>query len=115
MNEWIYGWMNVFKYVYACVYAFMLRMCFIDLQHIWLLLHSNTLAEKLAICKAAGADFLVNYSNLKDMKKQVEAITDGHMVDVVYDVVGGDVFDQCVRLMAGQGRLLVVGFTSGEI
>jgi NADPH2:quinone reductase len=72
--------------------------------------------EKLAICKAAGADYVVNYSKQK-LKDAVGEITKGSFCDVIYDVVGGEVFDQCVRCVApmGQARLLVVGFTSGTI
>lgn len=72
--------------------------------------------EKLAVCKAAGADHLVNYSREK-LKDAVGEITNGAFCDVIYEVVGGDIFDQCVRCVApmGQARLLVVGFTSGTI
>ena len=42
-------------------------------------------------------------------------MTDGKGADVIYDPVGGDVFDQSLRCIAWEGRLLVVGFTSGRI
>jgi NADPH2:quinone reductase len=45
----------------------------------------------------------------------VKEITAGHGADVVYDPVGGDVFDESVRCIAFDGRLLVIGFTSGRI
>lgn len=48
-------------------------------------------------------------------RDQVKAITGGHGADVVYDPVGGDIFDESVRCIAFDGRLLVIGFTSGRI
>lgn len=71
-------------------------------------------AEKLAVAKAAGADELIDYSseNLKDALKR---LTDGRGVDVIYDPVGGELFDAAVRSLAWNGRLLVVGFASGQI
>merc|ERR1719357_787832 len=67
--------------------------------------------DKLEICKKFGADAVVNYSK-QELKGAVDKITNGHFCDVVYDPVGGQIFDQCVRCMApsGNGRLLVVGF-----
>jgi NADPH2:quinone reductase len=70
--------------------------------------------EKLDIAKANGADVLINYSD-KDLKSELKAITEGRGVDVVYECVGGDTFDACVRNMAWNGRLLVIGFASGTI
>lgn len=71
-------------------------------------------ADKLAVAKAAGADELINYSetNLKD---EIKRLTDGNGADVIYDPVGGDLFDQAIRAIAWNGRLLVVGFASGRI
>jgi NADPH:quinone reductase len=48
-------------------------------------------------------------------RERVKALTGGRGADVVYDPVGGDVFDESVRCIAFNGRLLVVGFTSGRI
>ena len=70
--------------------------------------------EKLAVAKANGADVLINYSE-KDLKSELKEITGGMGVDVVYECVGGDTFDACVRNMAWGGRLLVIGFASGSI
>jgi len=70
--------------------------------------------EKLELCKRQGADYVINYSK-EDMKAKVEQITGGNFADVIYDVVGGKIFDECVRCIGGMGRLLVVGFASGEI
>jgi NADPH2:quinone reductase len=71
-------------------------------------------AEKLAIAKAAGADELINYSETS-LKDEIKRLTDGQGADVIYDPVGGDLFDQAVRSIAWNGRLLVVGFASGRI
>ncbi|KAJ9463289.1 Quinone oxidoreductase-like protein 2-like protein [Diplonema papillatum] len=74
--------------------------------------------EKLAWCKKAGADHVVNYGrDGKNLKAEVARITGGKMCDVIYEPVGGDIFDNCVRCVAptGYARLLVVGFASGRI
>jgi len=77
--------------------------------------------EKLKICSSLGADFVINYGTGKtdktaeDMKQRVQQITNGAFVDVIYEIVGGDVFDECVRCVSHHGRLLVVGFASGRI
>lgn len=71
-------------------------------------------AEKLAVAKAAGADELIDYSQAS-LKEEIKRLTGGQGVDVIYDPVGGELFDQAVRGLAWQGRLLVVGFASGTI
>ncbi|WP_339488860.1 NADPH:quinone oxidoreductase family protein [Pseudomonas sp. EL_65y_Pfl2_R95] len=71
-------------------------------------------AEKLAVAKAAGADELINYSE-SNLKEEVKRLTGGQGADVIYDPVGGDLFDLAVRSIAWNGRLLVVGFASGRI
>ena len=71
-------------------------------------------AEKLAVAKAAGADELIDYSQAS-LKDEIRRLTGGQGVDVIYDPVGGELFDQAVRGLAWQGRLLVVGFASGTI
>ena len=58
-------------------------------------------------------DAVVNVTG--GFREQVKAITGGRGADVIYDPVGGDVFDESVRCIAFDGRLLVVGFTSGRI
>ena len=72
--------------------------------------------EKLELCRRAGADFTVNYAK-EPLKKAVAKITKGKFCDVIYEPVGGDIFDQCVRCVAtgGGARLLVVGFAAGRI
>ena len=68
--------------------------------------------EKQKVCIDNGADIALGYDNLKD---DLKAATGGNGADVVFDVVGGDVFDACTRAMAWGGRLLVIGFASGTI
>lgn len=71
-------------------------------------------ADKLAVAKAAGADELIDYSQAS-LKDEIKRLTDGQGVDVIFDPVGGELFDQAVRGLAWNGRLLVVGFASGDI
>jgi NADPH:quinone reductase len=70
--------------------------------------------EKLALCKARGADALINYST-GDLREQVKALTGGKGVDVVYDPVGGAYAEPAVRGLGFLGRYLVIGFASGDI
>lgn len=69
--------------------------------------------EKLKVVKARGADHVINVT--RGFREEVKALTDGRGADVIYDPVGGDVFDESVRCIAWNGRLLVIGFTSGRI
>ncbi len=69
--------------------------------------------EKLAAVKAYGADHVINTAD--GFRERVKALTDGRGADVIYDPVGGDIFDESVRCIAFDGRLLVIGFTSGRI
>ncbi|MEN5139983.1 NADPH:quinone oxidoreductase family protein [Pseudomonas juntendi] len=71
-------------------------------------------AEKLAVAKAAGADELIDYSQAS-LREEIKRLTGGQGVDVIYDPVGGELFEQAVRGLAWNGRLLVVGFASGAI
>lgn len=68
--------------------------------------------EKLAIVKQIGADHLINYSD--GFRDEVKELTGGRGADVIYDPVGGDVFDESMRCIAPFGRILIVGFTSGR-
>jgi NADPH:quinone reductase len=69
---------------------------------------------KLQICKANGADEVINYGT-EDLRSRIKAITAGKGVDVVYDPVGGPYSEMALRDMAWKGRFLVVGFAAGEI
>jgi NADPH2:quinone reductase len=68
--------------------------------------------EKLAVAQARGADHLVLYS-CEPFRDAVKRITDGRGADVVYDPVGGEIFEQSLRCIAWGARLLVIGFTGG--
>ena len=68
--------------------------------------------EKLQVVTELGADHVINYSD--GFRDEVKALTDGKGADVIYDPVGGDVFDESVRCIAPFGRILVLGFTSGR-
>lgn len=70
--------------------------------------------EKLALAKRNGADATINYSN-EAIKDAIREHTNGKGADVIYDPVGGDLFDSSVRAMARNGRYLVIGFASGTI
>ena len=71
-------------------------------------------AEKLATCRAKGADEVINYRE-QNLRDEIKRITGGKGVDVVVDPVGGDHAEQALRSMAWRGRYLVVGFTDGQI
>jgi len=70
--------------------------------------------EKLQIAKSHGADELIDYSD-GELKEKVKALTGGKGADVIYDPVGGELFDQCMRCVNWYGRILVVGFVGGDI
>lgn len=69
--------------------------------------------EKLEVVRARGADHVLNVTG--GFREKVKELTGGRGADVVYDPVGGDVFDESVRCIAWNGRLLVIGFASGRI
>ena len=71
-------------------------------------------AEKLNAAKNAGADHLIDYSQ-QDLRSALKEIVGKKGVDVVYDPVGGDMFEAALRSTAWGGRVLVVGFASGDI
>ncbi|MFK7863013.1 MAG: NADPH:quinone oxidoreductase family protein [Pseudohongiellaceae bacterium] len=70
--------------------------------------------EKLDFVSQFKPDATLNYGD-GDLKEKVKELTDGRGADVIYDPVGGDLFDQSCRCINWNGRLLVVGFTSGRI
>jgi NADPH2:quinone reductase len=75
--------------------------------------------KKLKVVKEMGADHVINYTKPDGtqggFRERVKELTDGNGADVIYDTVGGDVFDESVRCIAWGGRILIVGFTSGRI
>ncbi|MEC9223791.1 MAG: NADPH:quinone oxidoreductase family protein [Pseudomonadota bacterium] len=70
--------------------------------------------EKLEFIKRLNPDEIINYGD-GELKEKVKALTNDRGADVIYDPVGGDLFDQCCRCINWNGRLLVIGFTSGRI
>ena len=70
--------------------------------------------EKLDFCLAQGAEHALNYSD-DAWVERVKEITGGRGADIIYDPVGGDVFDLSTKCIASEGRLLVIGFAGGRI
>ena len=74
--------------------------------------------DKLAVVKSRGADAVINYTlpdgTLGGFRDEVKAITGAGGADVIYDPVGGTVFDESMRCINWRGRLLTIGFTSGQ-
>jgi NADPH2:quinone reductase len=68
--------------------------------------------EKLAVAQARGADHGVLYSR-EPFRDAVKRITDGRGADVVFDPVGGEIFESSLRCIAWGARILVIGFTGG--
>jgi len=70
--------------------------------------------EKLGFARRQGAEHVLDYSNDR-WPDQVKQITGDRGADVIYDPVGGDIFDLSSKCIAPEGRLLVIGFASGRI
>ena len=70
--------------------------------------------EKLDLAASRGAAHLINYAEA-GLKEQVRELTGGKGVDVIYDPVGGELFDDCLRSIAWGGRILIIGFAAGTI
>ena len=70
--------------------------------------------EKLDFVNRLNPDALLNYGD-GELKERVKELTGGAGADVIYDPVGGDLFDQSCRCINWNGRLLVIGFASGRI
>ena len=71
-------------------------------------------AEKRAFLERSGADDVIDYGT-GQLRDTVRQLTGGRGADVIFDPVGGDFFDQAVRCVGWNGRILVVGFASGRI
>src|SRR5262249_7026455 len=70
-------------------------------------------ADKLKVAREHGADHVIDYTT-ESIRDRVRALTDDRGADVVYDPVGGDAFDQALRAVNWEARLLVIGFASGR-
>jgi NADPH:quinone reductase len=71
-------------------------------------------SEKLGIAKKHGADEVINSSD-EDLRVRIKEMTGGRGADVIYDPVGGEVFDASLRAINFEGRILVIGFAGGTI
>jgi NADPH2:quinone reductase len=71
-------------------------------------------ADKLAACRAHGADDVIDYA-AEDLRAAIKTLTGPRGVDVIVDPVGGALTEPALRSIAWRGRLLVVGFASGQI
>jgi NADPH:quinone reductase len=71
-------------------------------------------AAKLEVAKQAGADAVIDYSK-EDLRSRVKELTSGEGANVVYDPVGGAFTEAALRATAWNGRVLIIGFTAGEI
>jgi len=75
-------------------------------------------ASRAQVARKAGADHVVDLAmpNLRDaLRDEVHALTEGHGADVVIDPVGGEAHAAALRALAWCGRMVIVGFASGEI
>lgn len=70
--------------------------------------------ERLEVVTAHGADHVIDTSS-DDLREKIKELTDGRGADVVFDPIGGDVFDASLRSLAWGGRLLVIGFAGGRV
>jgi NADPH2:quinone reductase len=71
-------------------------------------------AAKVELCKQLGAELAIDYKSA-DFAAIVNQATDGNGADVIYDPVGGEVFERSTKCIAFEGRIIVVGFASGKI
>jgi NADPH2:quinone reductase len=68
--------------------------------------------EKQNYTKSLGADITIGYENIKD---QLKELTNNKGVDVIFDPVGGELFEESSRALSRYGKILVIGFASGKI
>ena len=69
---------------------------------------------KLDAAQQQGASETINYAT-EDLRQRIKSLTADKGADVIFDPVGGDLFDIAVRRLAWEGRYLVIGFASGRI
>ena len=70
--------------------------------------------DKVSVCEKLGADLAIDY-RATDFVDAVKSFTNGRGADVIYDPVGGDTYDKSTKVIAFEGRILIVGFTGGRI
>jgi NADPH:quinone reductase len=66
------------------------------------------------VAREHGADAVIDTAS-EDVRARIKALTDGRGADVIFDPIGGDIFQASLRSIAWEGRLLVIGFASGQI
>ncbi len=71
-------------------------------------------SEKCKVAIDHGADFAIDYKT-ENIRDRVKELTDNRGADVVYDAVGGDAFDQAIRAVNWEARMLIIGFAAGRI
>ena len=71
-------------------------------------------SEKCKVASDHGADFAIDYKS-ESIRDRVKELTDNRGADVVYDAVGGDAFDQAIRAVNWEARMLIIGFAAGRI
>ena len=74
--------------------------------------------DRAAIVREAGADHVIDLSQQplrETLRDQVRVLSGGHDADIVLDPLGGDAFDAALRALAWRGRMVVIGFASGDI
>lgn len=69
--------------------------------------------EKCALATRLGADEVIDYSS-EDVIARVKELTGGRGADVIFDPIGGDLFDASRKVVAFEGRILIIGFVSGR-
>ncbi len=70
-------------------------------------------SNKTELCRGLGADLVIDHRSV-DLADAVREATDGRGADVIFDPVGGSAFDQALDCIANEGRLLCIGYASGE-
>ena len=70
--------------------------------------------DKADLVRRYGASDVINYRS-EDLRQRIKSITSGEGVDICFDSVGGAIFEQMARLMKWGGRLMPIGFTSGQV
>ncbi len=70
--------------------------------------------DKASLVRDYGADDVINYRS-EDLRERIKSISGGEGVDICFDNIGGTIFEQMARLMKWGGRLMPIGFTSGQI
>ncbi len=70
--------------------------------------------KKRDLAMSYGADAVINYSN-EDLRQRIKELTNGEGIDVCFEMIGGVIFEKLARSMNWNGRLLPIGFASGDI